>query len=131
MSYLEELLPEFRKGAKIRKPEWSKEEYIYINKSSRIVDEVGDPFELNGKELFEEWEFYTEPQLLDWDYIIKNKCLCWFWNYDCIEGYRTVGILSSYDKGCTGKFQIGWFFYKHCRPVRRDEVTFYEDRKDD
>lgn len=29
MSYLEELLPEFRKGAKIRKEDWSNGSYIF------------------------------------------------------------------------------------------------------
>lgn len=32
MAYLEELLPEFRKGAKIRINGWAKDEYIYLGK---------------------------------------------------------------------------------------------------
>lgn len=26
----------------------------------------------------DDWELYQEP--IDWGYIIKNKCLCWFWD---------------------------------------------------
>lgn len=38
MSYLEELLPEFRKGAKIRCKGWNSAEYIYFdNKGSPIT----------------------------------------------------------------------------------------------
>lgn len=37
MSYLEELLPEFRKGAKITKKEWDKKSYIYY-KNGLIYD---------------------------------------------------------------------------------------------
>ena len=39
MSYLEELLPEFKKGAKIRLKEWGKDFYIHI-KSGRCWDET-------------------------------------------------------------------------------------------
>ena len=38
MAYLEELLPEFRKGAKIRKKSWDKRDYSYY-KDGRIYDQ--------------------------------------------------------------------------------------------
>lgn len=40
------------------------------------------------------WELYREP--IDWDYIIKNKCLCWFWDDD--ESEKIVGILINVEK---------------------------------
>lgn len=51
MSYLEELLPVFRKGAKIRCKSWKAGEYIYIDKNGQaLVDEFGD-FEALYEEL--------------------------------------------------------------------------------
>lgn len=38
MSYLEELLPEFRKGAKIRCKSWKAGEYIYVDKKRLCYD---------------------------------------------------------------------------------------------
>ena len=43
MSYLEELLPEFRKGAKIRSVLWSKNTFIYM-KDNKILDESGTEY---------------------------------------------------------------------------------------
>lgn len=135
MAYLEELLPEFRKGAKIRMNCWPKEEYICL-KDCDIVDEDGccrhnelnhiSNWFLNGN-----WELYQEP--IDWQYIIDNKCLCWFWD---TENHREkLRILfyihdSDENKGFPYEDNLG-NVWKNCRPVRRDEVTFYEDKKDE
>lgn len=118
MAYLEELLPDFRKGAKIRKRDWEKDEYICI-KNNVVVDENG----VYHRDFYDEyltsdeWEFYQEP--IDWDYIIENKCLCWFWDDDNVS---FIGALTK--KAYNGKF------WKNCRPVRKNEINFYEDRKD-
>lgn len=128
MSYLEELLPEFRKGAKIRINGWAKDEYIYLGKNGLIYDERDKPFDLTNEELFANWEPYQEP--IDWDYIIKNKCLCWFWDTD--ESNKRAGILKIISENINvlywNNYDQQWL---NCRPIRRDEVTFYEDRKDD
>ena len=125
MAYLEELLPEFRKGAKIRKRDWEKDEYICI-KNNVVVDENG----VYHRDFYDEyltsdeWEFYQEP--IDWDYIIKNKCLCWFW---CgIGKIKYLNYLQVKEEH-TFRDELG-SCWENCRPVRRDEVTFYEDRKD-
>ena len=130
MAYLEELLPEFRKGAKIRINSWAKGEYIYLGKNWLIYDERDKPFDLTNEELFANWELYQEP--VDWDYIIKNKCLCWFWDDD--EEMKKAGILAYYDNNLFktyigDKCAVHWF--EHCRPVRKDEVTFYEEQSDE
>ena len=132
MSYLEELLPEFRKGAKIRMDCWPKGQYICL-KDGDIVDEdelcrydelnrISNWF-LNGN-----WELYQEP--IDWDYIIKNKCLCWF--YDADESNKRAGILKIISENINvlywNNYDQQWF---NCCPVRRDEVTFYEDKEDE
>lgn len=84
MSYLEELLPEFRKGAKIRKKEWKKERYLYFE-CDDIWNEDDELISFCGEDITDDcWELYQEP--IDLNY---------------------------------------------CRPVRRDEVTFYEDKKDE
>lgn len=126
MSYLEELLPEFRKGAKIRCSDW--EPSIYIQQQGNVIVNSYDFVCClsSGEIISNRWELYQEP--IDWDYIIKNKCLCWFWDDEKEKrtGYLTsVGIYSP-------RFEMnGRSVWAHCRPVRRDEVTFYEDRNDD
>lgn len=124
MSYLEELLPEFRKGAKIRRKHWA---------SNAFIQNIDDD-DIDIKDLYrDDWELYREP--IDWDYIIKNKCLCWFWddnlNYVMCLGYLTrlmndcpnnEGFIYCKDNGVA---------FKNCRPVRKDEVNFYEDKKDE
>lgn len=133
MARLEEVLSEFRKGAKIRATHWDKNSYIEI-KNGEIVDhkgtDVGDlPF---YKVMDNDWEFYREPEP-DWDYIIKNKCLCWFWDDDDNEINIPQGAncLKEIRKDLTYSFisnsEYGW---KYCRPVRKNEINFYEDRKD-
>lgn len=133
MSYLEELLPEFRKGAKIRINSWAKDEYIYLGKNWLIYDERDKPFDLTNEELFANWEPYQEP--IDYEYIINNKCLCWFWCKD-EEEKKVAGLLADYDSYNSqfGRYKgknIAVTYFDYCRPVRRDEVTFYEDRKDE
>ena len=124
MAYLEELLPEFRKGAKIRFKNWKKDEYICI-KDGKVVNEKGS--HLNSFYFrylkSDEWELYQEP--VDWDYIIKNECLCWFWDND----ETAIGTLKCKFTDAFLKNYGG--IWNNCRPVCRDEVTFYEDRKDD
>lgn len=134
MSYLEELLPEFRKGAKIRLNSWDKEKYIFYT-GSDVHDNNDKTVKIEGYQLYiYEWEFYQEP--IDWDYIIKNKCLCLFWDYN--ESKKHIGILKSINKYETYKFSIvtpdnyvSDISFVNCRPVRRDEVAFYEDKKDE
>lgn len=58
---------------------------------------------------------------------INIKDICWFYNNS--HQQKTIGFLNSFDEDYfwadNGKT------YKFCRPVRRDEVTFYEDKKDE
>lgn len=130
MAYLEELLPEFRKGAKIRKKDWADGAYLVFNtKDELILNQKGSLCEfIHGDIVSNEWEFYQEP--IDWDYIIKNKCLCWF--YDADESNKRAGILKIISENINvlywNNYDQQWF---NCRPVRRDEVTFYEDKKDE
>ena len=124
MAYLEELLPEFRKGAKIRCDYWDNGKYIKLKEDGYIYDDNDDRIDFSSLTIFgKSWELYKEPEL-DWDYIIKNKCLCLFWNDD----ETTIGILKyKYTDGFLADCGKIW---DNCRPVRRDEVTFYEDKKD-
>ena len=134
MAYVEELLPEFRKGAKIRCDYWDEGKYIKLKEDGYIYDDKDDRMELSSLTIFgKSWELYKEPEL-DWDYIIKNKCLCWFWD-EHNEEMKTAGILAYYDYDNNqfrryGSDNYTATLFDHCRPVRRDEVTFYEDKKD-
>lgn len=136
MAYLEEVLSEFRKGAKIRRKAWSDDFYIYLYQgeiywSDEAVDK--DVKVTTAQALIpiltsqdDDWEFYQEP--IDWDYIIKHKCLCWFWDED--ENGIIVDTLTRIKKEGSYPYKssckVEW---SHCRPVRRDEITFYEDKE--
>lgn len=135
MSYLEELLPEFRKGAKIRCNNWSDGVYIYAKNGEIFPShpQLDCNEDWDSDLLSDKWELYQEP--IDWDYIIKNKCLCYFWD-DCekyAKEYGFLGFLTYVQpSNNTDRFEdLEGKIWKYCRPVHRDEVTFYEDRKDE
>lgn len=128
MSYLEELLPEFRKGAKIRRKDWDKDNYLVLYRES-IITKSGNVYEFYSFDfLVDDWEFYQEP--IDWQYIIDNKCLCWFWDDKEIKVFGYLCRFPEPKDHYLYKTQThdGFKYFKNCRPVRRDEVTFYEDR---
>lgn len=128
MSYLEELLPEFKKGAKIRRKDWRDGKYIKLS-GVYAKDEYGDVYFIEPNEITaNDWELYEEP--IDWQYIIDHKCPCWFWDYDF--SYKVMRFLRNIEIDLNRPFlDENHSYWKNCRPVRRDEVTFYEDRKDD
>lgn len=121
MSYLEELLPEFRKGAKIRRKNWPENLCISLRGSCGINIAF---YDVNA----DDWEKVPDNPI-DWDYIIKNKCLCWFWDEGECKATGILESITSKDPFCFVTDYNGE--YQYCRPVRRDEVNFYEDRKDD
>ena len=130
MAYLEELLPEFRKGAKIRLSSWNKNKFIVIRDKDIVTNDNYDYPLSMSETLSNQWEFYQEP--IDWQYIIKNKCLCLFWD----EGKeRHVRNFLKDVKNCNYKHPLFYdqngIIWDCCCPVRRDEVTFYEDKEDD
>ena len=121
MSYLEELLPEFRKGAKIRLSSWSKDKFIVMRDKDIVTNDNYDYPLSMSETLNNQWELYQEP--IDWDY---NKCLCCFWDdVDSLEE-SSYGYLTYHNKNILYCYN-GKKWYKNCRPVRKDEVTFYED----
>lgn len=126
MSYLEELLPEFRKGAKIRIKDWDSNRYIYF--CNGVVFSAEDHIVIFPCEYIDsnKWELYREP--INWQYIIDNKCLCWFWD-DAGEKFNNIGFLKA--ENSDRFLSSDSFEYAHCRPVRKDEVTFYEEKKDE
>ncbi len=125
MSYLEELLPEFRKGAKIRRKDWDKDFYIYM-RDGFIYTKRGGLFKFEYEEFnTKDWEFYQKP--IDWDYIIKNKCLCYFWGG--LGKIKYLNYLQAKEEH-TFRDELG-SCWDNCRPVRRDEVTFYEEKEDE
>ena len=127
MSYLEELLPEFRQGVKIRCDYWDEGKYIQLKEDGYIYDDEDDRIELSSLVIFgKSWEFYKEPET-DWDYIIENKCLCWFSNSD--NSANMFGYLQEHNHKHFVDIKLNR--WENCRPVRRDEVTFYEDKKDE
>nr|DAJ04373.1 MAG TPA: hypothetical protein [Caudoviricetes sp.] len=125
MAYLEELLPEFRKGAKIRCKSWKAGEYIYVDKKGSVMTEKRNIYILDNVDFTSKyWELYQEN--IDWDYIIKNKCLCWFWDDENDKNF--IATLEAFEiDTCVTSFKSkNGAVWHNCRPVRRDEVTFYE-----
>lgn len=122
MSYLEELLPEFRKGAKIRRKNWPENLCISLRGSCGINIAF---YDVNA----DDWEKVPDNPI-DWDYIIKNKCLCWFWDHS--EERKRTGLLARLISQDEYRFEKGGYNgepsipYMNCRPVRKDEVNFYE-----
>ena len=131
MSYLEELLPEFRNGAKIRLIGSRDNEYYYI-KHNVIYNQNGTPIKDFSLSIIlaDVWEFYQEP--IDWNYIVKNKCLCWFSDEDIEEPNFADRLLAVVENESGVKYMTeGKVTFAYCRPVHKDEVTFYEDKRDD
>ena len=123
MSYLEELLPEFRNGAKIRLIGSRDNEYYYI-KHNVIYNQNGTPIKDFSLSIIlaDVWEFYQEP--IDWNYIVKNRCLCWFWDDENYENFiARLEAFNMDDDNMRFKSKNG-AAWRNCRPVRRDEVTF-------
>lgn len=133
MSYLEELLPEFRNGAKIRRKCWERKEFIVYDMGSikdernvAIYTEVSD---YADDLLADDWELYQNS--VDWDYIIKNRCLCWFWDDENDENFiARLEAFNMDDDNMRFKSKNG-AAWRNCRPVRRDEVNFYDGGDDE
>lgn len=123
MAYLEELLPEFRKGAKIRRKSWPENLCISLKGCCGI----NIPFcDVNA----DDWELVLDNHI-DWDYVVKNKCLCWFSDEDIEEPNFADRLLAIVENESGVKYMTeGKVTFAYCRPVRKDEVTFYEDNKD-
>lgn len=129
----EELISEFKNGQKIRQLHWDKNEY-YQFCNGEIYDQDNKATVLDGSQIIAtDWEIYksNEPDI-DWDYIIKNNCLCWFWDDD--ENRKVMGFLVEVNKKNKFPFQIYLYdlyksYWKNCRPLRRNEITFYKDEQ--
>lgn len=129
MSYLEKLLPEFRNRAKIKRECWSLIKFVHI-KNGKIVDEDGNHIDFSDEAFISnDWELYQEP--IDWDYIIENSCLCWFWDDENDKNF--IATLEAFEIDiCVTSFKSkNGAVWHNCRPVRKDEVNFYEDAEDD
>ena len=130
----EEVLPALRDGKKIRRKAWYEKYFIYCEGLS-VYKEDGVNYCFMGCDqlLCDDWEVFEEPEP-DWEYIIKNKCLCWFW--DSNFNWAMCGTLGQIEKGVEYEFTMfdeagNRSAFKHCRPVRKEEVTFYEDKEDE
>lgn len=123
MAYLEELLPEFRNGAKIRRKDWPENLSISLKGCCGLNVAF---YDVNA----DDWVLCKKTEL-DWQYIIENRCLCWF-GVIGKEKQRigTIERVAKFGKCCTYYINHDEGF-SFCRPVRKDEVTFYEDKKDE
>ena len=134
----EEVLPALREGCSIRHVSWPEGYFVYMT-DGHLNDQQCRLFEIMNSGMInwlstDGWEIFEKPKI-DWSYIIENKCLCWFWDDDD-EDVTLIKYLTSYEKNKRYPF-VGYSKggghcpYKHCRPVRKDEGTFYEDEGDE
>lgn len=122
MAVFEKILSEFKNGISIRRKCWSAGEYIKTQNGKVFLSNSKQLITLSCESLLaDDWEIYQEP--IDWDYIIKNKCLCWFWNNTGKTKY--LSYLQAKEEYVFRDEQGAC--WENCRPVRRDEVTFYEN----
>ena len=132
MANLEEILPHFREGMKIRRSDWGK--FCYIEyKNGEILTAMGNPYRFNKVDIeSENWSEYILPEQeeYNWEDVIEGNYLCWFWD-TCGDDYRKIAsTLVSVDQHAQCKFMsnIGtpW---KYCRPVSKDEIRLMRKKK--
>lgn len=110
--------------------------YIFYNKLDKKIYDV-DGAELDISIVMDfldnEWEIIDD---YDWNEIIQNQYLCWFWNDNKNNGI--FGLLLKVDKNSSYPFiikdndDIGFKFkiFKNCRPVHPREINFYSKNKE-
>ena len=127
----EDVLPALKEGKKVRRSLWPKDEYIF-RVNNLVCNEKNDywcPADFDNI-LRDDWEIIKESEY-DWDYIIENECPCWFW--DIYEDGKVIGSLNNVHilEKCPYADNLNGLHWKHCRPVRPDEINFYEDKEDE
>lgn len=120
----EEVLPSLKEGKKIIRKAWKLVDYDFYK---RIKEK---PTVFYKEDLLaDDWELYQEP--IDWDYIIKNKCLCKFWNVNPM-GFRYDFLNVIDDSADEYKYHSqndnNWWL--RCKPVKKSEINFYEENKE-
>lgn len=113
-------------GKKYRLDYWITSQYIYFDDdTSTIRSEDGDEYKLNSTQIMlsDTWEEYIEPI----DYSKYIGCLCWFW--DDLEEEKTIGILEYISNDNFPYNCIANLSYKHCRPVKPEEIKFYKEKE--
>lgn len=90
---------------------WHKREVLKYRPSEQTLAKIREKRKIKG------------VRKQQYDEAIRNKYICWFYNNS--HQQKKIGFLNSFDENYfwaeDGKM------YKFCRPVRRDEITFYED----
>lgn len=125
----EEVLPAFRDGKEVRRASWANKDFTLS------FDDLDNsyPHSLYFNDIFaDDWEIIEEPEP-DWQYIIDHKCLCRFWDD---EEVKVFGYLCRFPESkdyylYKTQTHDGFKYFKNCRPVRKNELNFYEDKEDE
>ena len=134
MATLLELKNKIEAGAKIRrKSNYVKNSYISIkgNIMSTFSNENGLPHVFTTNDLFaDDWEEYKDNHT---DYDKYIGCLCKFFNTDSDTRTIYYGILTKVIVTINGVIYISHnnCSYNFCKPIKSDEVKFYEDVKNE
>lgn len=105
-----------------------------LDENRDLVNEgTGRPLSLNFK-IFEYDFEIVEPEI-DWDKVIREKYLCKFWDTDAepnfAYNYSIDELIGYADNSVKKDFQASSeMWWKHCRPLRADEVKLVTDEKE-
>jgi hypothetical protein len=83
MAYLEDILPQIRKGRKARRKGWHPQGYIYLNQSGELKDESNYDWEVASYNdlLPDDWELVPKP--------VKYKATVKLWS----DGFLTTAYI--------------------------------------
>ena len=108
-----------------------------LREQLELLQECVPPYSLERIMIEVRKEKLNEPEVekskIDWDYVIKNKCVCRFWDSGSEEvlscDFRYLKEVNYAREAAPYEDEFGYLWAK-CRPVRKNEIEFYEDRKD-
>ncbi len=69
----------------------------------------------------------VEPEI-DWEKVVKEKYLCLFWNHP--DDVKYFGYLMKFENKYKTCMAGCIRYFKHCRPLRADEVKLVTDEKE-
>lgn len=120
-------------GGKIKKSDcgiWKYRPILIDDDGVLVFADTEEYYTLSKQDLTaNNWEI-VEPEY-NWDKIIKDRILCQFWDDDEFSLIGTLIKIGSPEplfrrykyQSDNGRYWI------NCRPVRKDEVIFYKDKK--
>lgn len=123
------IIEALKAGKKIRINKYPSREAKLINGYLEYCDNHKEV--LVWVDLLERDDFEIVKPEIDWDKIIKENFLCKFWDgLERPDVLYHVGILSNFDKTIQTFTDRAGTDWRHCRPLRADEVKLLDEEKE-